>query len=128
MRLQKYKSKKIIISILILIFVNLPYVSDFLLNTIDINHFRYSNANGSFIMRETFSLKSGIYDRKSMEWMNKSLKHKEVYRLYIINPLCFWRWRYYLNYSIQFRYKNWEDIEAIREPYIYSPYDGQRNF
>ncbi len=128
MKLSVHKFKKIIVVLLIIVFVNLPYISDFILNTIDINHFRYSNANGSFTMRETFSLKSGIYDRESMEWMNKDKQNKQVYRLYPINPFCFWRWGYYLNYSLSFDYKDWEDVRIIRDPYVYSPYDSQRDF
>lgn len=126
--LQRTTWKRIIYATLTVIFVNLPYVSDFVLNTIDVDHFRYSNADGSYTMIETFSLKSGIYDRESMEWMNHNEKNKEVFRVYRINPLCFWRWRYYWKYSTQFNYKNWKEIEAIREPFEYTPYDSQRDF
>lgn len=42
-------------------------------------------------------------------------ENQKLYRLYKINPLCFWRWNNYLKNSIHFEYKDWENIEKNRQ-------------
>lgn len=44
-------------------------------------------------------------------------KNQQVYRLYRINPLCFWQWSHYLITSRDFDYKSWKEIESNRIPY-----------
>lgn len=44
-------------------------------------------------------------------------KNLLVYRLYKINPLCFWRWSHYLITSRDCDYKSCKEIEPNRVPY-----------
>lgn len=55
-------------------------------------------------------------------------KNQQVYCLYRINPLCFWRWKNYLVNAVHFEYMEWNtieknmqknDINAQSEKYIF---------
>lgn len=48
---------------------------------------------------------------------NPKSENTEMYRLYRMNPLYFWRWSYYLIVSKDFKYKDWKEIESNRIPY-----------
>lgn len=117
----KRKGWLIFVSIVIII-PNLPVIGTGIMDKIDSDHFRYSNNDASFTQVEDFDIKR--------PWMNEwvvwgfiertrpEARNMEVFRLYKINPLCFWRWRYYILVSRKFRYKNWERIERDRVPFI----------
>lgn len=84
-------------------------------------HFKYSNSNASFTYLESLSFKNGFLTdwsiNRFIEEMQPSIENQEVYRLYKINPLCFWRWHYYIFISRHYKYKSWEEIEPNRVPY-----------
>lgn len=116
------KKKIIIWSIVVIIVSNLPYVNKEVLNLVDSGRFRYSNADASFTRIDAFYvIKPGLvdkeFDEKLLEtYLNPTDENKEIFRLYRINPLCFWRWRYYLLTSRHFKYKSWKEIEPNRAP------------
>ncbi len=78
-------------------------------------------SNGSLTSEESFSFKDPYISEWPIKWFieetNPAEENKAVYRLYKINPLCFWRWSYYLFTSSDYTYKNWKEIERKRVPY-----------
>lgn len=114
------KKKVIIWVLVVIIFSNLPLINKEILRIVDREHFRYSNEDASFTRKDYFDFKSGVgsktLDQESIRISLKS-SDEEVYRLYRINPLCFWRWTHYLMVSKQYKYKSWEEIEPNRVPY-----------
>ncbi|MBD1433246.1 hypothetical protein H8B06_10440 [Sphingobacterium sp. DN00404] len=116
--------KKVIIWIVAVVVVsNLPIINGEILRGVDSEYFRYSNADATFTYIDHFGFKSGGYFNKrvSEEGIKRDLNSQgdtiEIFRLYRINPLCFWRWSYYIIVSRQFRYKSWKEIEPRREPF-----------
>ncbi len=116
------KKKWMLIAILVIIAVpNLPIIGTEILARVDDDSFRYSNANASFTVVEDIDIMRGWMD----EWViwgfiedqRPTQDNMQVYRLYHINPLCFWRWRYYLSVSRKFDYKSWKEIEPNRVPF-----------
>ena len=86
--------------VIIIIIVNLPIVNKNVLLMMDGNNpFKYSNLNASFTQQESFAFKDSYLTNWSInrfiEETHPSNEDKQVYRLYKINPLCFWRWSYY---------------------------------
>lgn len=117
--------KRRAIGITVLVFlavVNLPVVNTEILKRVDGDHFRYSNANGSF----TYIQYMDILQPWVSEWTVKrfisdqhpSDEYKELFRIYRINPLCFWRWRYYWIVSRNFKYRSWDEIVPNRVPRV----------
>ena len=102
--------KKLIIYLFITIVIlsNIPILNYSLLAYLDEGKIRYSNHNGSRTIIEDFNYKSGITDQEESD---------KLYRLYSLNPLCFWRWSFYLLVSKDFEYKDWDKIEPNRVPY-----------
>lgn len=107
--------------LLVLVIPNMPIIGTEIMKTIDGDHFRYANANASF---------TGIeYMDVFHPWMSKwvtygfieatrpQMANMEIFRLYRINPFCFWRWRYYLTVSKNFEYRDWEKIKPNRVPF-----------
>ena len=117
------KWKFILVTIVIIvIIVNLPIVNKNVLLMMDGNNpFKYSNSNASFTRQESFAFKDSYLTNWSInrfiEETNPSNEDKQVYRLYKINPLCFWRWSYYISISRNYKYKSWNEIEKNRVPY-----------
>jgi hypothetical protein len=115
--------RKFIIGIVlsVLVIPNTPIIGTEILKAIDGDHFRYSNANAAFTGIEYMDVFS--------PWMSKwvtygfieatrpQMANMEIFRLYRINPLCFWRWRYYLTVSRHFEYRDWETIKPNRVPF-----------
>ncbi|MEE6126017.1 hypothetical protein V2E39_01310 [Chryseobacterium arthrosphaerae] len=109
----------IILSVLVI--PNTPVIGTEILKAIDGDHFRYANANASFTSIQ--------YIDTYTPWMSKwvtygfiydtkpEMVNMEIFRLYRINPLCFWRWRYYLTVSKNFEYRDWEKIKPNRVPF-----------
>jgi len=116
------KSKLIIaLVVLILTIPNTPIVGTEILYRIDEGYFRYANSDASYTSVEHIDVFS-IWMNEWAVWgfiedQRPTSENMEVFRLYKINPLCFWRWRYYIAVSRNFRYKNWKDIEPNRVPY-----------
>lgn len=116
------KKKWILITIaFIIIFPNLPIIGTEILSRIDAKSFRYSNGNASFTIIEHIDIMHGWMDewvvRGFIEAKRPTQQNMEIFRLYKINPLYFWRWRYYISVSRKFRYKSWEDIKNNRVPF-----------
>ena len=105
----------------IAIISNLVIINTVILQALDQNHFRYSNQNASFTDVETFNFKDPYISNTPIDRFiaetNPAVENKTIYRLYRINPLCFWRWSYYLFTSRDFSYKTWSEIEQKRVPY-----------
>ncbi len=101
---------------------NLPIIGKQLLHDIDQDHFRYSNLNASFTRVESFGFKDGYISkwgtRRFVEENNPAPENRTIYRLYRINPLCFWRWSYYLFTSRDYPFNDWKEIEKNRVPYV----------
>ncbi|AZB25157.1 MULTISPECIES: hypothetical protein [Bacteroidota] len=109
------------IVLFVLVIPNTPIIGTEILKSIDGDHFRYSNANAAFTGIEYIDIFA--------PWMSKwttygfiydtrpEMTNMEIFRLYRINPLCFWRWRYYLTVSRHFAYRDWEKIEPNRVPF-----------
>lgn len=117
------KKKKIILAIIIiLLVVNLPVINTEILRKVDAGHFRYSNNDASFTSIQYLDIFSPWIDEWTV-WSfisstRPAARNMEVFRLYKINPLCFWRWRYYILVSRKFRYKSWKEIEPNRVPFV----------
>lgn len=116
--------RKIIVVIVITIIIvpNLPIIGTWTMGKIDANHFRYANNDASFTSIQRFDFKTGWISEWTVwgfiEDQRPIMRNMEVFRLYRINPLCFWRWRYYLTVSRKFKYKSWKKIEPNRTPFI----------
>lgn len=110
-----------IVTLTILTIPNLPIIGTEILAKIDANSFRYANVDASFTIVEHIDIMHGWMDEwvvwGFIESQRPTQVNMEVFRLYKINPLCFWRWRYYLTVSRKFRYKDWKDIEPNRAPF-----------
>ncbi|WP_185286234.1 hypothetical protein [Chryseobacterium indologenes] len=80
--------------------------------------FKYANADGSYTKIQEFGFKDGYFQPSLIKRFNETRmptpENTKLYRLYKINPFCFWRWNYYLSSSIKFDYRDWEDIEEVR--------------
>ncbi|MBN9296847.1 MAG: hypothetical protein J0I41_07535 [Filimonas sp.] len=109
--------------VVLLVIINLPPIAAPLRTIIDDNQFRYSNADGSYTIQEHFfkaRLMREPYTNKVHQDFIKRYPGTTdtiIYRLYWRNPLCFWRWGYYLfdkRYST-FQYKNWDKIKEVRD-------------
>jgi|GEM_PF-2295733 len=92
---------------ILLILINAPILNNFILYHTDNNTFKYSNLNGTFTCIDRFGFKDpGLTDLAFdlfVKETNQDKKDSELYRLYKINPLCFWRWNYYLTKSSKLR-------------------------
>ena len=113
------------------IITNLPVINkNFMLLFDGEGHFRYSNADASFTQVQRLGFKDpNISDwsiNNFIEDTQPAPENREVYRLYRINPLCFWRWTYYIGVSRDFKYKSWKEIEPNRIPY--NPNHRWQNF
>ena len=116
-----FKRNKKTITILVLIFIimsNLPPVQSLYDLSFDEDLYRYSNCDGSVTFQEIY-FKNRDYTIAELLYSDYIKKHNEAdckfYRLFKINPLAFWRWRYYLfDKRYRLEYKNWNDILIIR--------------
>mgnify|MGYP000856618432 CR=1 FL=1 len=113
-------NKKIFFLIgILLILINAPILNNFILYHTDNNSFKYSNLNGTFTCTDRFGFKDpGLTDLAFdlfIKETNQDKKDSELFRLYKINPLCFWRWNYYLTKSLNYKYKDWDKIASSKE-------------
>ena len=117
----KYIIRSLLVFMVIIIFSNLPFVDKLVLKAIDVNTFRYSNRNGAYTRVQGFDFKDGYFNprmiHRYVEKEKPLAENKKLYRLYKINPLCFWRWGYYYTSSKDFEYLDWEEIEPTRVSY-----------
>lgn len=100
---------------------HLPFIDKSILEEIDSGRFRYSNIDGSYTSIQGFGFKDAFYTRNTLAPLSDAElsdpKVQQIYRLYKINWLCFWRWQYYIVSSLKFEYKDWKEIEKHRVPY-----------
>ncbi len=121
MKTKKYLLRFLYAYLIVGFISNLPLLNSYILHRIDGELFKYSNADASYTWHETFDFKSTpisqrYIDRYIAEFRPEK-KNQQVYRLYHINPLCFWRWSQYLITSKDYDYKSWNEIEPNRVPY-----------
>lgn len=118
---RKTKKRLIILVIAIILASNVPILNLGLLARLDEGKLRYSNGDASWTIIEKFNYFSGLVQKEgykeAIESKNPTNENTEMYRLYRMNPLYFWRWSYYLIVSKDFKYKNWKEIEPNRIPY-----------
>ena len=82
---------------------------------IDLHHYRFSNASGSFTVINTASADMTGVKLAFQEYIKT--KHPEprdtiLYRIFSKNPLAFWRWNSYLfDERHKLPYKSWDEIE-----------------
>src|SRR5690606_9357907 len=112
----------LIVLVVIIVITNLPMITkNFIVLFDGKDHFRYANADASFTRIQGFGFKDGFFFPKQIEGFieeeKPSHENSTLYRLYRINPFCFWRWSYYLSTSVDFEYKPWKEIEPNRVPY-----------
>lgn len=113
--------KKLILGIILflILLTNIPIIDKMVISSIDgQDQFRYSNIDGSITMIQRFGFKDSYFSPNSFdhlvtngEFTKEQLK---MYRLYKINPLCFWRWSFYIFSGSKFKYKDWSEIESVR--------------
>ncbi|RZK47902.1 MAG: hypothetical protein EOO99_11990 [Pedobacter sp.] len=81
---------------------------------------KYSNANGTMTFEDkkhADEYRTAIRRHEGCLLIQPALKDKKLYRLFMINPLAFWRWRlYFTKEYYKFPYKNWKEIEKNRVP------------
>ena len=117
------KWKWLVITFIVAVVVtNFPlYNKSFLLMFDGEGHFRYANADATFTRAQRLGFKDGfLTDRLANNFIEETqpaIENRQIYRLYRINPLCFWRWYYYIFIARNFEYKSWEEIEPHRVPY-----------
>lgn len=110
------KKKTIFIGLIIILLVpNLPVINKYVAHQLDEGHFKYANLDGSFIATQSFSFKSPGFSTFGFEQFIKRTsptnENKKLYRLYKINPLCFWRWNNYIQNGLHFEYMDRKVIE-----------------
>lgn len=110
------KKKTILIVVgIILLVPNLPVINKYVAHRTDEGYFRYANLDGSFIATQRFSFKSPGFSTVGFEEFIKNTspakENRKLYRLYKINPLCFWRWNNYLQIGVHFDYMDPKVIE-----------------
>lgn len=102
-----------------LLLANAPFINKFILFKVDNNSFAYSNINGSYTNRESFGFKDPTFTGFSFDYYIQEYDPPEearvLYRIYKINPICFWRWKHYIYTSLKYKYMDWEKIEKRRE-------------
>lgn len=93
---------------IILLLPNVPFIGKDIHKWLDTGYFRYSNLDGSYYLTQDFDFKSPGFSTFGFEYFVKNTspakENQKLYRLYKINPLCFWRWSYYLRHSIHLDY------------------------
>jgi len=114
-----------------IVITNLPFINTNFMILFDGNeYFRYSNTNASCTIADNIGFKNGSLTPTVMDFFNQEKnptpENRELFRLYRINPFCFWRWSYYIAISSNFRYKSWKEIEPNRAPY--NPEDRWQDF
>ncbi len=109
----------IIVLTTILLIPNLPFIGKDISHRLDEGYFRYSNLDGSYEITQDFHFKSPGFETFGFEqWIKRtspSEENRKLYRLYKINPLCFWRWSNYLRHGVHFDYMNPNVIEINRQ-------------
>ncbi len=102
----------------IVILSNVPPVYGFFRLIFDSKHYRYSNSDGSFTSYEFMGRRFDTVKNMHSSCLghDHNITDKTLYRLFSKNPLAFWRWRlYFFDERYKLPYKDWRQIEKIRE-------------
>lgn len=107
------KKKAILIMLVsILLIPNLPIFNKYIAHRLDEGHFRYANLDGSFIQTQRFSFKSPGFStfgfNNFIKRTDPAKENRKLYRLYKINPFCFWRWHNYIKNGLHYGYMKLE--------------------
>ncbi|MDR6513691.1 MULTISPECIES: hypothetical protein [Bacteroidota] len=119
--MKKKKMKKAILIFvgIILLIPNLPFIGKDISHQLDEGYYRYANLDGSYTITQDFDFKSpGFSDLHFKYWVKMTSppqENRKLYRLYKINPLCFWRWQNYLVNGVHFDYMDPKVIEKNRK-------------
>lgn len=104
----------IVLGIMLLI-PNIPFIGKDIDHWLDEGYYRYANLDGSYMITQDFHFKSPGFSTFGFEQFIKekspAKENRKLYRLYKINPLCFWRWSNYLNHGVHFDYMDPKVIE-----------------
>lgn len=118
MKKKNLKKAIIIVLAIILLIPNMPFIGKDIHHWLDEGYFRYSNLDGSYMITQDFDFKSPGFSTFGFEYFVKNTspakENRKLYRLYKINPVCFWRWSYYLRHSINLDYMDPKVIEMNR--------------
>lgn len=103
----------------ILLIPNLPFIGKDISHHLDEGYYRYANLDGSYTITQDFNFKSPAFSTLHFEYWIKmtspAQENRKLYRLYRINPLCFWRWKNYLVNGVHFDYMDPDIIEKNME-------------
>ncbi len=112
----------IILALLLILISNLTLFKEWA--GINNNFYRYSNGDGTVTRLEIFYQGRNMskeYPKDIFKLVNFTKNYPNspdtiLYRLFVMNPLHFWRWGEYV-FSWRFRlpYKNWEEIRMRRK-------------
>lgn len=107
---------------LMIVITNLPLINaNFTLSIDGPGKFKYSNGDASYTRIQGLGFKNPSISHTGLKWFLEEQKptpnNSELFRIYKINPLCFWRWPHYLFTSVNFKYKSWKKIGPNRVPY-----------
>lgn len=112
------KKTIIVLIICVLAFPNLPFINKYIALKVDSDYYRYANRDGSYTILQDFSFKSPGFStfgfERFVEEASPSEENRTLYRLYRIDPLCFWRWKKYIIESRHLDHMDWEEIKQRR--------------
>ena len=105
------------IAIALFIFISNTFWVKVIYQTIDQNHYKFSNYNGSFtsivFLDRDYEMTTGTYEHFLKVYPN--ISDKNLYRTFWRNPLCYWRWGEYFTDTIyNHPYKGWKEIRKLR--------------
>ncbi len=113
------KRTVVVLAICVLALPNLPFINKYIAVQIDGDYYRYSNRDGFYTYLQDMSFKSPGFSTRGLERFSEQTspprEDRTLYRLYHINPLCFWRWHKYVVEGRHFDYMDWEEIEKRRD-------------
>ncbi|KKO89170.1 hypothetical protein AAW12_23890 [Sphingobacterium sp. Ag1] len=113
------KKVTIIVLATILLIPNLPFIGKDISHQLDEGYYQYANLDGSYTITQDFNFKSPGFSSLHFEYWVKitspAQENRKLYRLYKINPLCFWRWKNYLFNGVHFDYMAPNIIEKNKE-------------
>lgn len=139
----KTKIRNIFYALIVIVLIsNISKIPEWIDLFVGVNYYAYSNADGTFTAFYNKRINGSFQIPKHLSTIEidamqddhmGTLKIKRipigislrnefpnadttVYRIFMKNPLTFWRWRYYIigDEKYDFPYKNWREIKAIR--------------
>jgi hypothetical protein len=118
--MKSFKNILFLLLAFIIIISNTPpfmYLVDW---AMDLHHYKFSNASGSFTVTNTSTTKMTGINSAFQEYVkikHPAPKDTVLYRIFSKNPLAFWRWNSYLfDERHKLPYKSWDEIKT--DPYF----------